>query len=56
MIRMPLGRAQEPVGLLVADDLLVLAVPAELASQQVGEVSQDAEGGRAMGNLDVDVG
>ena len=46
------GREQA-VGLLVADDLLLLAVPDELAAQQVGEVAEVAQRGGAVADLDV---
>ena len=56
IIRIPLRLTQQPIRLFVADDLLFFAVEDQLAAQHVGEVSQDAEGGRAMGDFYVYVG
>ena len=56
MIRMPLRHAQQAVGLVVADHLLLLSVEDQFASEQIAEVAQDAENGRTVGDLDIDVG
>ena len=56
MIRIPLRAAEEAVGGFVADDLLLHAVPDELAAQHVGEVAQVAEVGRAVGDFDIECG
>ena len=43
MVRMPLGRSQQPGGLVVADDFLLDTVVNQLATQEIGEVAQNAE-------------
>ena len=53
---MPLRPAEHPVGLLVVDDALALAVPSQFAAEQVGEVSQVVHVGHAVRDLDVHAG
>ena len=43
MIWVPLWRIQKSVRLIIADDLLQLSIEDQLASQEIGEVAQDAE-------------
>ena len=43
MIRMPLWRAEKPICLIVVDDPLQLSIEDQPASQEIGEVAQDAE-------------
>ena len=56
MIRMPLRRAEKPVCLVVPDNRLPLSVEDQLASEYIGEIAQDAEDCRAVGDFDIDVG
>ena len=53
VVRIALRTAQQPVGELVADDKFPGAIPLQFTSEDVGEVSQDAERGSAVGELNI---